>query len=80
VRSDFRREQYDSITALVPSDFIVVNLMDRFGDELRTPSFHNDDNMPIARRIAHQFVFIHNVVQDEQKTVANAPASAKTSE
>jgi hypothetical protein len=77
VRSDFRREQYDSISAYVPSDFIVVNLMDRFGEELRTPSFHNDNSMPIARRIAHQFVFIHNAVQQEQSAPANAPVSAE---
>lgn len=67
VRSDFRREQYDSVTAFVPSEFIVGNLMDRFGEELRSPSFHNDENMPIALRVAHQFVFIHNAVQEGQE-------------
>lgn len=66
VRSDLRREQYDSISELVPPEFIVANLIERFGDELKTPTYHCDDNMPIARRIAHQFAFLHNAVLIER--------------
>jgi len=70
VRGDFRRDQYDSLTQLVPADFIATNLIGRYGDELASPSYHNDDAMPIARRTAHQFVFIHNAVQAERNAVS----------
>lgn len=66
VRSDFRREQYNSISEFVPADFIAANLVERFGDELHTPSYHCNDEMPLARRIAHQFMVVHNATLQER--------------
>ncbi|MES2385619.1 MAG: P-loop NTPase fold protein [Pseudomonadota bacterium] len=60
VRSSLDRENYDSITGLIPAEFIVENLKRRFGTELDEPQYHPDRSFSSSRKFAHQFVYIHN--------------------
>jgi hypothetical protein len=59
VRSDFERRNFDSVSELIPSDFIVSNLRQRYGAELNDPQYHLSGEPSTARKFAHQFVFIH---------------------
>lgn len=61
-RSDFDRENYDSVSRLVAPEYIAVNLRQRFGAELDAPNYYLNDEMPVARRFAHQFMFVHGNV------------------
>ena len=71
-RSDFDRRDYNDIAALVDPNAIADNLRERYGTELTTPSYHQDDSVDLARRIAHQYVFIHNAVLSEQASSDDA--------
>lgn len=68
VRSSLNRRNYDSISELVSSDFIVANLRARYGVELDEPQYHPAGEFSIARKIAHQFMAIHNQVAQEEAT------------
>lgn len=65
-RSEFRRENYDAVARLIATDFIVENLKQRYGAELDAPEFYCDTEIPLARRIAHQFTYINNKVNEEK--------------
>lgn len=60
--SDFERSEYDAVTRLLSGDYIVANLRERFGEELDDPQEYLQDSIPLARRIAHQFTYIHRYV------------------
>lgn len=64
-RADFDRESYDAIAKLINPEIIVENLRQRYGGELDTPSFHLGRDVSLARRIAHQFVYIHTNLQEQ---------------
>lgn len=68
-RSDFNRDSYDEIAKLLNPKIIAENLRQRFGVELDTSEYYHGDNIPLARRIAHQFTFIHQKVQEEKGAV-----------
>jgi KAP-like P-loop domain-containing protein len=71
-RSELRRESYDAIGKLLDVDVIVANLKQRYGAELNAPEYYHGDDVPLPRRIAHQFVFIHMKVQEERAKTAAA--------
>ena len=52
----------------------MATLKERYGAELDAPEFHNAPEVPLARRIARQFAFIHLHVKDEKQ---QAPPSAE---
>lgn len=72
-RSDLDRSSYDGIAKVFDPDAIVTNLKERYGHELDAPRFHHGNEVPLARRIAHQFVFIHMQVQHEKAPAAAGP-------
>lgn len=66
--SDFDREQYNSVTRLIPAEYIATNLRLRYGAELDNPIHHAPDSMLLPRRIAHQFMSLHMHVLQEQRS------------
>lgn len=65
--SDFRREQYESVTHLLSPEYVAANLRLRYGAELDTPQYHAPDTMDQPRRVAHQFMSVHHHVLQEQQ-------------
>lgn len=59
-RSALDRGSYDSISRLISPEYIVLNLKQRHGAGLDNPQYYPDDRMALAKKMAHQFVFIHN--------------------
>ncbi|MNI45618.1 hypothetical protein D3C73_1000540 [compost metagenome] len=64
--ADFERNQYDSVSNLIPAEFIAANLRLRYGAELDTPQNNPSDTMVQPRRVAHQFMSVHHYVLQEQ--------------
>jgi hypothetical protein len=64
---DFDRGNFDSVATLIPPDFIIAKLRKRYGAELDSPEYHQPDEVPFARRIAHQFVVIYLGIEKEKK-------------
>ncbi|WP_085585642.1 MULTISPECIES: P-loop NTPase fold protein [unclassified Pseudomonas] len=65
VRSDLRRETYDSIASLISPDYIAANLRSRYGVDLDDPDYYQEGTP--AQIIAHQFVYIHKHALAEQQ-------------
>lgn len=57
--ADFRREQYNSVTHVLPGEYIAANLRQRYGPELDTPQEYPPETMTQSRRVAHQFMGVH---------------------
>lgn len=57
--ADFRREQYTSVTYILPGEYVAANLRQRYGLELDTPQEYPPETMTQSRRVAHQFMEIH---------------------
>ncbi len=72
-RADFDRGNYDSVAALIEPDFILTNLKQRYGAELDAPEYYHNSETSLARRIAHQFAYIHLKAQEEKANVAATP-------
>ncbi|HYM44420.1 MAG TPA: hypothetical protein VET46_16810 [Steroidobacteraceae bacterium] len=79
-RSDFRREAYNSVTELIDPAIVMDKLRVRYGQQLDTPQFHHDRDVPIATRIAHQFSFIHRAVVEERRQAASAGSASTASD
>ncbi len=60
--ADFRREQYNSVTNILPGEFVAANLRQRYGPELDAPQEYPPETMMQSRRVAHQFMEIHRYV------------------
>lgn len=67
--ADFSREQYNSVSRLIRAEYVAANLRQRYGNELNAPEYHAPDTMALSRRIAHQFMSIHQHVIQEQQTI-----------
>jgi len=65
-RADFDRGNYDAVERLIDPGFLMANLKRRYGAELDAPEFHHGSETPLARRIAHQFAYIHLKVHEEK--------------
>lgn len=57
--SDFRRDQYNSVSGIIEPQFIAANLRSRYGPQLDDPIRYPDDGMPKGLRVAHQFMGVH---------------------
>lgn len=64
-RSDLRRHDYDEIARLVAPAEVARRLRARYGAELDDPHFHHGADVPLPRRIAHQFMVVHQAVLAE---------------
>ncbi|MCI1011387.1 AAA family ATPase [Pseudomonas oryzihabitans] len=64
VRSDLRRESYDSIASIISPNYVFDNLRTRYGAELDAPQYYQDGEP--ARMTAHQFASIHLSIVTEQ--------------
>jgi hypothetical protein len=73
VRADFNRGSYGAITELVDPDIILANLRERYGGELDTAEFYQGNDVPISRRIARQFAFVHRSAQQVGQATGAAP-------
>jgi KAP family P-loop domain len=76
-KSDFTRDSYNVIAQWLDPEVIISNLRTRYGDEIDTAQYHYGDEVPIARRIALQFAFIHRnvVAEGAQADLVQAPDS-----
>jgi predicted KAP-like P-loop ATPase len=68
--ADFAREQYNSVTYLISGEYVAANLRLRFGEELASPQFHPSDTMVQSRRVAHQFMAVHQYVLQAQSAAS----------
>jgi hypothetical protein len=66
-RSDFSRDRYNAVAELIEADLVVAKLKNRYDAELDTPDYHQSQEVPIARRIAHQFAFLHEKAKAESQ-------------
>ncbi|OZA12087.1 MAG: hypothetical protein B7X94_04365 [Hydrogenophilales bacterium 17-62-8] len=72
--ADFGREQYNSVSHLIPAEYVATNLRLRYGAELDTPQNYPPDTMAQPRRIAHQFMAVHQYILQEQHATAEPAA------
>jgi hypothetical protein len=66
-KSEFIRENYDAISKIRSPAEIVTQLKILYDHELDAPQYHHPSDTALEKRIAHQFVFIHNAVQSESQ-------------
>lgn len=66
-RSDLRRDGYDSISRLIDPAFLILRLRERYGPEIDVPEYHPTNNVSVEKRIALQFAFIHNQIEQEKR-------------
>lgn len=64
--ADFAREQYNSVSHLIPAEYVATNLRLRYGAELDAPQNYPPDTMAQPRRVAHQFMTVHQYVLQAQ--------------
>jgi hypothetical protein len=64
---DFDRGNFDAVAAIVAPDFLFNKLRERYGDELDSPEYHHSDEIPLGRRIAHQFAVIYVGIEKEKQ-------------
>ncbi|HZW24726.1 MAG TPA: P-loop NTPase fold protein [Gallionella sp.] len=72
--ADFRREQYESVSHLIPAEYVATNLRLRYGEELDTPQNYPPDTMAQSRRVAHQFMTVHQAVLQTQTAATQSAA------
>lgn len=60
--ADLRRDHYNSITKILPAEYVEENLRKRYGHELDMPRNFPPDTMAQSRRWAHQFMYVHRDV------------------
>lgn len=74
VRGWFERRHFDDVERIVGAEYVMNNLVNRYGDELNSPQEYPPQEWPVARKVAHQFVLIYRHVQQSQ---ADAPQEAE---
>ncbi|QLG88552.1 NTPase KAP [Chitinibacter bivalviorum] len=67
--ADFERRQYDLVSQLIPAERVASNLRLRYGAELDSPQQYPPETMTQSRRIAHQFMTVHQCVIQLQQPV-----------
>lgn len=72
--ADFAREQYNSVSHLIPAEYVAANLRLRYGAELDTPQNYPPDTMAQPRRVAHQFMTVHQAVLHTQSAATQSVA------
>jgi hypothetical protein len=63
--ADFQRDQYNSVSKIISAEYIAANLRQRYGAELDSPQNYPDERMAQSRRVAHQFMSVHQFVLQE---------------
>jgi hypothetical protein len=74
--ADISREAYDAIAQLIDPQSVAEALMQRHGSDLGSGDFYRHDTSDTARRIAHQFVWMHRRVAQELAEQAAATSSS----
>lgn len=72
-RADFDRGNYDAVARLIDPSFLLISLKQRYGTELDAREYYHGSETPLARRIAHQFAYIHLKVVEEKTQPVAAP-------
>lgn len=70
-RTEFRREAYDSIAAVVEPDIFVEPLIKLYGEQVNKGEYSEarfDKSKSYEFQVAQQFLFIHRKVKDESKS------------
>lgn len=71
-KSDFERENYNSIVQFVEPELIFTSLKIIYGNALETPNYNlHGDEVSLEEQIAHQFSYIHHQVIEQQKQSEN---------
>jgi hypothetical protein len=70
--ADFNRDNFDAVEKLIKPEFIFTTLKERYGPELDTPQYYQYQDMPVARRIAHQFASIYKGIKNGLANEANS--------
>lgn len=68
-RTDFDRRNYDAVARLIDPDFLVASLKQQYGAELDAPEYYHGSEIALARKIAHQFVYIHVKIHEEKAQI-----------
>lgn len=66
-KADFERREYDAVSAIMPPEELLKYLIRVFGNSLKTPVQYPGRDMQFDERIAHQFSFIHQRVQQQSE-------------
>lgn len=74
-RSDLDRNDYDSIARLIDPEVVAARLRLRYGPELDSPQYHQNAQVPLAHRFAHQFMHMHvnAVAQADERSKDQLP-------
>src|SRR5262249_51521701 len=70
--SDFRRENYNSVAQYIEPGFIFAKLTAKYGSDIGLTDFHQADEIPIDRRVAHQFSFVHRKATEQAAATPQA--------
>ena len=66
-KGDFERRHYDAVAQVVSPDFIFQALYSIYGASLIVQDFPYSDGTLSEERVAQQFAWIHNYVQQKAK-------------
>ena len=75
IETSFDRNTYDAIIRLVNPTIIAQAVKTLYRDELDSPQYHMSNREPRERRLAHQFMVVHNRVLAEGQPVNNIGAA-----
>lgn len=65
-KGDFERKNYNLLDEVINTDKVMETLYSIYGEELDDPQFYFDEDVPISKKIAHQFTFIYNKVKEQE--------------
>jgi len=65
IESSFDRNTYNVLSRVIDPEVVAATLQTMFGEELANPSYRLPLREPRERRLAHQFMFVHNNVLAE---------------
>jgi hypothetical protein len=74
--ADFNRDNFDAVEKLINPELLFAKLKERYGAALDTPQYYHSQDMPITRRIAHQFASIYKGVKKAESS--NEQSEGKT--
>jgi hypothetical protein len=73
---DFERNQYDSVVKIIDPQILINILTDIYGDTIKNAESPMDYlNEPVDKKVAYQFVAMHNLVTQRNQLLADNKAS-----
>ena len=71
-KSDFEREQYDAVTKIVDPIIIEDAVKKLYPDqgEIKNYPYYSDDDIAFEKRLAQQFIWIHNYARNHEQSDA----------